>query len=110
MLSPKANIDPTRTYGAPTPTATTTETPSSLPLDLHARVSGVAAAAGEGHGVAPKTIWDKINSPSTQRVVRGGSPVVPVRGSSSPVIPVRGILQPTQVRKYSNVNVYSHAS
>ncbi|CAB3996521.1 Hypothetical predicted protein, partial [Paramuricea clavata] len=96
-LSLKQNFDPTRTYGSPTPTTTTTETASSLSADLHARVSSAAGTAdGDDPGGSAKTIWDRINSPSTQRALRGNtSPVVSVRGNG-------GILQPTMVNASGN--------
>ena len=97
-LSLKQNFDPTRTYGTPTPTTgtTTTETASSIAPDLYARVAGVSATTqpgGEDAAGSSKTIWDRINSPSIQRAVRGNtSPIVPVHAG--------GILQPTMVSKW----------
>lgn len=86
----KQNFDSTRTYGSPTPTTTTTETGTNFSNDIYGRVSDVVGArSGEDPG-GTKTIWDRINSPGTQRAVRG---------NSSPIFPVRGsILQPTMVR------------
>jgi hypothetical protein len=89
----KNNFDPTRTNGSPTPT-TATETASGISPDVQARVSDVAGTAGGDDPVgSPKTIWDKINSPGTQRALRGNtSPVFPVRG-------IGNILQPTMVKR-----------
>ncbi|XP_028403535.1 F-BAR domain only protein 2-like isoform X2 [Dendronephthya gigantea] len=83
-LSLKQNFDPTRTYASPTPS---TESLPTTSADVYARISGAA----EDPGGPTKTIWDRINSPSTQRAARGStSPVVSVRGMGS-------ILQPTMV-------------